>query len=542
MFAGNRHIQRPRAEIDNTDSLISREVYHGLRVDVEHQSLQVSREYSSSSEYSSTPSSPMGLHAREESSDSAEENDRRAEIHKEFSEKEKTAVLLNHYTTSVRPTAQVLPVQNDTASTCASHNSMPVQGAAASSNIAPSRLLNSMQRSEKGNAEIKLPTGSCTFIHSSGSLEEKNKTSFTSIGSRNNFKAEKGKLTVDAMPPSYQPLSVFSSIHESNVCPTSAVKGGYASTLERFKTAAQPSMAVESGSVTTVTSNSAFHMSPSPFKITVSSSVSNSSITGHRTYSSTTHASAPPPVIAARGTPYLTSAKVTLPAVSSMPMHSIPGTFCSNSGNNPSSCHPSSFSNPPTMHICPIPSSSPALSSVTDNTCYNSSSSAVTVQNQNHQPGCGVCSSCGCSGSCGSSPTPLNYATYLHSHFSVPSVLQIPLLPFPPLCNSGYINSSPAFPVVHPSYNNGLPSESVLSGQSGFIMPQVQTFLGGTTGGYQVTGLMGNALGSSHKRNGNISCYNCGAVGHRALDCKMPPADSGQQGNTLAYHTKPEVR
>ncbi|XP_029463898.1 zinc finger CCHC domain-containing protein 14 isoform X2 [Rhinatrema bivittatum] len=48
-----------------------------LRVDVEQCAQHMPREGSSSSEYSSSPSSPMGIQAREESSDSAEENERR---------------------------------------------------------------------------------------------------------------------------------------------------------------------------------------------------------------------------------------------------------------------------------------------------------------------------------------------------------------------------------------------------------------------------------------------------------------------------------
>lgn len=50
-----------------------------LSVDVEPTASQMPQEGSSSSEYSSSPSSPMGLQTREESSDSAEEMDRRKE-------------------------------------------------------------------------------------------------------------------------------------------------------------------------------------------------------------------------------------------------------------------------------------------------------------------------------------------------------------------------------------------------------------------------------------------------------------------------------
>lgn len=93
----------------------------------------------------------MGIQTREESSDSAEENERRKqsppavppampravltaplspglELHLDASDKEKPVMLLNHFpSSSARPTAQVLPVQNDAGSGPGGHHALPMQ-------------------------------------------------------------------------------------------------------------------------------------------------------------------------------------------------------------------------------------------------------------------------------------------------------------------------------------------------------------------------------------------------------------------------------
>ncbi|XP_063063569.1 zinc finger CCHC domain-containing protein 2-like [Engraulis encrasicolus] len=53
---------------------------------------------------------------------------------------------------------------------------------------------------------------------------------------------------------------------------------------------------------------------------------------------------------------------------------------------------------------------------------------------------------------------------------------------------------------------------------------------GGGMGGGGGGGGMGGGVGGINKKNGNISCYNCGASGHMAQDCKHPTLDATQQG------------
>uniref|UniRef100_A0A8C0DY28 Zinc finger CCHC-type containing 14 n=1 Tax=Balaenoptera musculus TaxID=9771 RepID=A0A8C0DY28_BALMU len=544
-----------------------------LRVEVEQPPHQTARE-GSSSECSSSSPSPMGVQAREESSDSAEESDRRVEIHLEGSDKEKPVMLLNHFTSSsARPTAQVLPVQNEAGSNPSGHHPLPPQMMTAASHIAPIRMLNSVHKAERGAADMKLLSSS---VHSLLSLEERSKVS----GPRSGIKVDKsfGSTMMDVLPAStpHQPVQVLSGLTESSsVSPTVSfgprTKVVHASALDRvMKPAQQPALVVETSTAAAGTSSTVFHVARPPIKLLVSSSVpADSAISGQTSCSGNVQISVPPAIINPRTALYTANTKAAFSAMSGVPVGPLQGSFCANSNTASASSHPAtSFANMATVPSCPAPSSSPALSSVPESSFYSSSGGGggspgnlpASAQNHHHHhhhqqqpaapqqpappppPGCVVCTSCGCSGSCGSSGLTVSYANYFQHPFSGPSVFPFPFLPFSPMCGSGYVGAQQygggAFPVVHSPYGSGVGPEPVLGGQSAFTVPPVQNFMG-AAGVYQAQGLVGSSNGSGHKKSGHLSCYNCGATGHRAQDCKQPSMDSNRQGTFRLKYAPP---
>nr|XP_021560867.1 zinc finger CCHC domain-containing protein 14 [Neomonachus schauinslandi] len=541
-----------------------------LRVEVEQPPHQTARE-GSSSECSSSSPSPMGVQAREESSDSAEENDRRVEMHLEGSEKEKPIMLLNHFaSSSARPTAQVLPVQNEAGSSPAGHHPLPPQMMAAASHLAPIRMLNSVHKSERGGADMKLLPPS---VHSLLSLEERSKLS----GPRGGIKVDKnfGHTVIDAAPTPtpQQPLQVLSALAESSsVSPTVSfgprAKVVHTAALDRvMKPAPQPALAGEASTAAAGTSSAVFHVARPPIKLLVSSSVpADSAISGQTPCSNNVQISVPPAIINPRTALY-TNTKAAFSAMGSVPVGPLQGSFCASSSTASSSSHPpTSFASMASVPSCPAPSSSPALSSAPDSGFYGGGgggspgSLPAPAQNHHHHhhhqqqaapqqpapappPGCVVCTSCGCSGSCGSSGLTVSYANYFQHPFSGPSVFPFPFLPFSPVCGSGYVGAQQygggAFPVVHPPYGGGVAPEPVLGGQSAFAVPPMQSFMAGAAGVYQAPGLVGSSNGSGHKKSGNLSCYNCGATGHRAQDCKQPSMDFNRPGTFRLKYAPP---
>ncbi|XP_040838194.1 zinc finger CCHC domain-containing protein 14 isoform X1 [Ochotona curzoniae] len=543
-----------------------------LRVDVEQPSHQLPRE-GSSSEYSSSSSSPRGVQAREESSDSAEENERRVET-LEGPEKEKPVMLLSHFTSSAaRPTAQVLPVQNEAGSGPAAHHPLPPQMLPAASHLAPIRMLNSVHKSERGGSDVRLLSPS---VHSLLSLEERGKGS----GPRGSVKVDKsfGSAMMDVLPTSspHQPMQVLSGLSESSSL-SPAVSFGprakvvHASTLDRvLKTAQQPALAGESSTAATGTPSSVLHVARPPIKLLLSSSVpADTPMSGQTSCPSNVQLSVPPAVISPRNALYTASTKVAFPSVSSLPVSPLQAGFCASSNTASSSSLPAtSFANMATLPSCPAPSSSPALASVPENSFYSSGAGggsstgnmAASSQGHHHHhhhqqppappqpapppPGCIVCTSCGCSGSCGSGGLTVSYANYFQHPFSGPSVFTLPFLPFSPVCSNGYVGAQQygggsTFPVVHAPYSSSVPTEPVLGGQSTFAVPPMQNFMAGPAGMYQAQGLVGGSNGSGHKKSGNLSCYNCGATGHRAQDCKQPSMDFNRQGTFRLKYAPP---
>ncbi|MGH0136996.1 UNVERIFIED_CONTAM: hypothetical protein FKN15_062634 [Acipenser sinensis] len=412
-----------------------------LHVEVEPGPHPIPRDSSSSSGYSSSPSSPMGIQTRDETFESPEDGNRCTEPVLECRDMEKSAVP-NHFIAAcaARPTAQVLPVQNDT-----ERGPPPVQG-----------------------------------------------------------RLEARRLNC-SLPPQFPSVNLEMSPVENSAVPAGLVNFGRRTKIGLDvdpRPAQQPGLIIETSTATTATSNTHYHMSH-------------------------------PPLINSRTLPYSANTKVAFSAVSSVPMAAVHGTYCVNSGASPSNNH--------------SPGSSPTLSSIAEISCYSNSSTGSGISNQNsQQQGC-VCSSCGCNGNCDSySAKPANYASYFQHPFSGPSMITLPFLHFSPLCNNGYISPQQyntttgfSYPMVPPPmYNSSLTPDSMLSSQSGFVMPPMQNFIAGV---YQAQGMTGGTSGAGQKKNGNVSCYNCGVSGHRAQDCKQPSMDLNQQGTfRLKYAPAPE--
>ncbi|XP_068169375.1 zinc finger CCHC domain-containing protein 14 isoform X2 [Antennarius striatus] len=167
----------------------------------------------------------------------------------------------------------------------------------------------------------------------------------------------------------------------------------------------------------------------------------------------------------------------------------------------------------------PQPTSSPSPSP---------SSSASLDQSSGYSPSVCVCSSCGCRGNCGAYGALPGYAAagYLQSLSAGPSLFTLgPLLHLSPLIASSSTAGAGAVPFSYPMmvppplYRHSPVSHDQ---QQGFAF-------------YQPHGIVGNV--GQKRAAGNLSCYNCGANGHRAEECKQPSMDSGQQGSFRLKYT-----
>lgn len=195
----------------------------------------------------------------------------------------------------------------------------------------------------------------------------------------------------------------------------------------------------------------------------------------------------------------------------------------------------------PTHTPGPAPSPSPALTHSTaqsDSTSYisavgNTNANGTIVPPQQMGP----CGSCGRRCSCGTNgnlqlnsyyyPNPMPGPMYrLPSFFTLPSI-----------CNGSYLSqahqsSGSQLPFFLPQtpYANGLVHDPVLGSQAGYGLQQMAGF-GRLYPVYPAPNVVANTSGSGPRKNGNVSCYNCGVSGHYAQDCKQSSTEASQQGN-----------
>nr|XP_033785218.1 zinc finger CCHC domain-containing protein 2 [Geotrypetes seraphini] len=204
----------------------------------------------------------------------------------------------------------------------------------------------------------------------------------------------------------------------------------------------------------------------------------------------------------------------------------------------------------PTHTTGPAPSPSPALPHSTaqsDSTHYintsgNTSTNGTVIPPQ--QIGSGACGSCGRRCSCVTNGN-LQINNYFYPNpIHGQQVYRVPFFTLPSLCNGSYLNQAhqtngtqlPFFLHQTP-YANGLMHEP-LGSQTNYSMQQMSGY-GRYYQMYPSPNIVANTNGSGPKKNGNISCYNCGITGHHAHDCKQPSMEASQQGTYRLRYAPP---
>ncbi|XP_021094949.1 zinc finger CCHC domain-containing protein 2 isoform X3 [Heterocephalus glaber] len=195
----------------------------------------------------------------------------------------------------------------------------------------------------------------------------------------------------------------------------------------------------------------------------------------------------------------------------------------------------------PTHTPGPAPSPSPALTHSTAQSDSTSYISAVGNTNANgtilppQQMGSGPCGSCGRRCSCGSNGNLQLNSYYYPSPMPGPMYRVPSFFTLPSICNGSYLNQAhqsngnqlPFFLPQTP-YANGLVHDPVMGSQANYGMQQMAGF-GRFYPVYPAPNVVANTSGSGPKKNGNVSCYNCGVSGHYAQDCKQSSMEANQQ-------------
>ncbi|KAM7124744.1 zinc finger CCHC domain-containing protein 2 isoform 3-T3 [Ciconia maguari] len=205
----------------------------------------------------------------------------------------------------------------------------------------------------------------------------------------------------------------------------------------------------------------------------------------------------------------------------------------------------------PTHTPGPAPSPSPALTHSTAQSDSTSYINAVGNNNTNgtmlppQQLGSGPCGSCGRRCSCGTNGS-LQINSYFYHNPLHGQVYRVPsFFTLPSLCNGSYLNQAhqsngtqlPFF--LHQSpYANGLMHDPVMGSQANYGMQQMAGF-GRLYPVYPAPNVVANTNGSGPKKNGNVSCYNCGVSGHYAQDCKQSSMEASQQGTYRLRYAPP---
>ncbi|XP_076797800.1 zinc finger CCHC domain-containing protein 2 isoform X3 [Arvicanthis niloticus] len=203
----------------------------------------------------------------------------------------------------------------------------------------------------------------------------------------------------------------------------------------------------------------------------------------------------------------------------------------------------------PTHTPGPAPSPSPALTHSTaqsDSTSYisavgNTNANGTIVPPQQMGP----CGSCGRRCSCGTSGN-LQLSSYYYPNPMPGPMYRLPsFFTLPSICNGSYLNQAhqsngnqlPFFLPQTP-YANGLVHDPVMGSQASYGMQQMAGF-GRLYPVYPAPSVLANTGGSGPKKNGNVSCYNCGVSGHYAQDCKQSSMEANQQGTYRLRYAPP---